>query len=500
MSFLRNAGFNFFGALLPAVALFITIPVIVDRLGAEAYGALVLITSIVGYFGIIDVNATAGSVKYVAEYRATGDQGRTNEVVTFGLLLYTLIGLAGALVLWFGAAWLVRGVFKVPEVWRSEAELALHVSAFAFMVGQLQLYLQSIPQALQRYDLSGKFDALFGTLIPLVTIAVVLAGGGLVAIVAARLAVSLVHCAALMLLLKRLLPLYRPLWPSRGTMTRVSSFSAYAYLQRIASVTYMNADKLLIGAQQSMLALATYVIPYTLVSRVFSLFYRLTQSVFPMASALAASGQLVELQRKYVYAKRYTVYLNACICIFLAIYAQELLHYWMGDKLGPNAPVILVIVAYTLFLDSMTNIPSLVNDGLGRPHITGTAALLRVALGLAGAWWALAHYGIVALALTQLSVSAVMCIGFLAVVHRWSLPWTLAQTGRRIYGPGLALLFAGSGAVAWRRGQVPMEGVAFLASASMLVLVLGLIGWTVVLSAKHRLRLINVVSRHLGRA
>ena len=260
-----------------------------------------------------------------------------------------------------------------------------------------------------------------------------------------------------------------------------------------------NFNKLLIGAQQSMLALATYVIPYTLVSRVFGMFFRLTQSVFPLASALAASGQLAELQRKYTYATRYTVYLNACICIFLAIYAQELLHYWMGDKLGLNAQVILVIVAYSLFLESLTNIPTLVNDGLGRPYISGTVALLRVALGLAGAWWALTHYGIVALALTQLLVSAVMSIGFLVVVHRWSLPWTLAETARHIYGPGLILLIGGSVAVAWRSGQEPMKGAAFPASAGLLVVLLGLIGWSVVLSAEHRLRVINVIGRRLGR-
>ena len=52
MSFLRNSAFHFVGGLLPAVALFVTIPIILHRMGPDAYGALVLITSIVGYFGI----------------------------------------------------------------------------------------------------------------------------------------------------------------------------------------------------------------------------------------------------------------------------------------------------------------------------------------------------------------------------------------------------------------------------------------------------------------
>lgn len=499
-TFLRNAGFSFIGGLLPALALFITIPIIVHRLGAEAYGALVLITSIVGYFGIIDFNATAGSVKYVAEHQARGQTAAANEVITFGLLLYVAIGLLGALALWFGSGALVQTVFKVPEIWRAEAETALRVSALAFFVGQLQVYLQSVPQAMQRFDVSGQFDAAFGTLVPLATIAVVLAGGGLIAIVAARLAVSLLHCGVLAVVLRRLMPEFRLRRPARKTARQMTSFSAYAYLQRLAGVTYQNADKLLIGAQESMLALATYVIPYTLVSRLYAMLFRLTQNVFPMTSALAASGQFAELQRKFTFAARYTVYLSACLCLILALFAQDLLHYWLGSGLDHRAPLILVIVAYTLFLESLTNLPSMVNDGLGRPGFTGIAALLRVAVGLAAAWWSLAHYGVVALAVSQLLVSAVVSIGFLVLVHRWNLPWTLASVAARAYVPGAALLLAGTGLVAWRIGGAPLPPLAFLAALGLIITFMGVLGWCFVLSAEHRQRLSWVVVGRFTRA
>jgi O-antigen/teichoic acid export membrane protein len=283
-------------------------------------------------------------------------------------------------------------------------------------------------------------------------------------------------------------------------MRQVSSFSAYAYLQRIASVTYNNADKLLIGAQQSMLALATYVIPYTLISRLFGILYRLTQSVFPMASALAASGDLVELQRKYVFAKRYTVYLNACVCLMFSLFAQEVLRYWLGKGLGDTAPLILVLVAYSLFMESLTNIPSLVNDGLGRPDISGTAAFLRVGLGLAAAWWAITYHGIVALAWSQLAVSVVMSLGFVVVVHRLSLPWRLGAVARAVYGPGAVLLALGTALVAWRVGQPPMPLIPFFASAGLLTVLIVATGWMQVLSAEHRSRLRAVVGRRLGRS
>lgn len=499
MNMLRNAGFNLVGALLPAVALFLTIPLIVQRLGADAYGSLVLITSIVGYFGIIDVNATAGSVKYVAEYHASGAKTKVNEVITFGLLLYLLIGAVGAVALWFGADILVHSVFKIPEIWQNEANLALQVSAASFFVSQFQLYLQSIPQALHRYDLSGRLDAIFGSLIPLVTMVAVLVGGGLVSIVSARLAVSLVHCLLLVSLLRQLLPQFRPIKPTRLTMSKVSSFSSYAYLQRIASITYINADKVLIAAQHSMLALAIYVIPYTLMSRIFAVLYRLTQGMFPLASALAATGNLVDLRSKYIFAKRYTVYLNACVCITFSLFAQEVLFYWLGKNLGESAPLILILVAYGMFLESLTNVPSLVNDGLGRPHITGAAAALRIPIGLAATWWALKYYDIVVLALSQLVVSAVLSIGFLVVVHRISLPWTLASVARPIYFPGGFVLAVGTVAIFWRYGKLPMTPTEFTCGAFLVVTLLATLGWLAVLSREHRQLLFGTVMGWLAR-
>ena len=492
-TFLRNAAFSFIGGLLPALALIVTIPLIVHRLGAEAYGALVLITSIVGYFGIIDVNATAGSVKYVSEHQARGETAQANQVVTFGLLLYVVIGLLGALALWFGSATLAQSVFKIPEGWRAEAEVALRISALAFFVGQLQVYLQSIPQAMHRFDVSGQLDAAFGTLVPVVTISVVLAGGGLAAIVAARLGASLLHCCVLVVVLRRLMPEFRLHRPVRDTVHKMTSFSAWAYLQRIATVTHQNADKLLIGAQQSMLALATYVIPYTLVSRLYSLLFRLTQNVFPMASALVASGQVAELKHTYTFAARYTVYLSACLCLVLALFAQDLLYYWLGAGLDSRAPLILVLVAYTLFLESLSNLPSLVNDGLGRPVITGVASLLRVAIGLVAAWWSLTHYGVVALAVSQLLVTAVMSIGFVVLVHRLTMPWALATVVVQAYMPGAALLLTGTVLVAWRLGGAPMMPLTFVAWLCLVVTIMSALGWRFVLSAQHRQRLSGVV-------
>ena len=489
MSFLRNSAFHFVGGLLPAVALFVTIPILLHRMGLDAYGALVLITSIVGYFGIIDINATAGTVKYVAQHQARGEHDEIGRVVSFGLLIYLGIGLAGAAALLLCASWLVDTVFKIPLNWRDDALGALKVSAMAFFIGQLQLFLQSIPQALGRFDLSGKFDALFGTLVPLATIAAVLGGGGLTAIVIARLLLSICHCTVLLVAVRLLLPGLRLRRPDRTTTGKVASFSAFSYLQRLASVTYLNADKLLIGAQQSMSALATYVVPYTLVSRLFSLVQRLMQAIFPLSSALDARGDQAALKATFIYVSRYITFLNLCLCLTLAVFARELLTYWLHAVPDNKAVLVLIIVAYALFVESLSNVPSLVNDGLGRPHITGVAGILRVAAGVVAAWWVLQWGSIVDVAISQLAVAIIFVPAFIIFVHRKSLPWTFSALALQVYGVNLVLLLAGSALVFWKWESPVLSRLTFLGYLLILVFLLALLAWSVILFPVHRQRL-----------
>jgi len=96
IGFLRNALFNLFGGAIPAFASLLTVPIIVSRLGEVQYGVFALVTTLVGYFAILDINATAGSIKYLAEHRARGDGRKVSEVVCFGAAIYAVIGLAGA--------------------------------------------------------------------------------------------------------------------------------------------------------------------------------------------------------------------------------------------------------------------------------------------------------------------------------------------------------------------------------------------------------------------
>ena len=226
---LRNSLANFGGAALPAMVTLITLPIIVAQIGESEYGVLALIVAIVGYFAIIDINVSAGSIKYLAEFHAKGEKIKLDQVVSLGLLIYLLIGTIGGVSIFLAASWLVVEIFVIPPALHDTAAMALRIGGAGFFFGQLQFYLQSIPQSLGRYDISARFEASFGVIVPLLTVGVVLMGGGLVGIVLVRLIASMINVAFLRHWFGRLLPEYSWVTPGPETVNKVLNFSAFAY-------------------------------------------------------------------------------------------------------------------------------------------------------------------------------------------------------------------------------------------------------------------------------
>lgn len=488
--FLRNALFNLFGGVIPAIASLLTVPIIVSRLGEVQYGVFALVTTLVGYFAILDINATAGSIKYLSEHHARKDHRKASEVVTFGASIYVFIGILGALSLWFFAKQLVQHVFHVPAELHAEGVLALRWAAIGFLFGQLQVYLASIPQALQRYDVSGKIESLFGTLVSLSTVLAVLMGGGLVEIMATRVVLSLINCAVLGRAIKALMPELRPVRPSRETSSGLLHFSAYGYLSRFASISYINADKLFIGALQDMRALSMYTVPFMLANRVMGLFFRLIHVVFPITSAMAATGNMPQLEKIYIEATRYYTFLNASIVATLMLFSRELLHYWAGNVFGPEAGLILCIVSLAVLLDSLTNLPSLVNDGLGKPRNTGLMALSRAVIGLTLGFFAVRQYGNIGAAFSLLVVSALMSTVFLTFIHGRTIPFAL-KTVSIAYFPALALILP-AGLSALMLYQRSVLSLAEFGGALLLwFILLSASAWFFVIRKEHRLAVIN---------
>ncbi|WP_445367271.1 oligosaccharide flippase family protein [Methylomonas sp. BW4-1] len=435
--FARNSIFNFMGAATPALANLIAVPVLVNSLGDANYGLLSLVLAVVGYFGLLDISATQGSTRFIAEYDSLGQPRQANEVISFGLIIYLVIGLCGMTLIYFGAPLLIKNVFEIPAENIDTALATLKLAAVAFLFSQVQSYLISVPQAMQRYAISATTEAIFGSAAPIISMGVALLTGSIEDVVAARLGLSVINVGVLSICILRIRPDFKISKAGKSIRRRLLSFSAFSYLSTITGISYAQSDRLILGILLGLGEITLYTVPTTLVNRLFGMTYRLGSVIYPAASKLAALGDRDGVRSVYLLTSRYMTAINSLLILMLTVYGQDLLNLWVGPQFVEQGYPVLVIIALGIFIDSMTNLPSLVNNAIGHPKTTGLFAVARAVFGIGALIVGTQKGGIIGTALSHLVASVLATSAFMFYVHGRSVPASLFELIRKAYIPVL---------------------------------------------------------------
>ncbi len=493
--FIRNSLWNVTGSALPAIAALASVPLLISALGVEGFGIVTLVNSMIGYFGVLDINLSAGAIKYLAESHAAGEQRRFAETFWFGALFYGGLGLLGGLAIFMTGRWLVNGIFNLPEQCHATTVLALQVGAAGFALNQMQSYLLVVPQSLQRYDRSAQSEAFFGVLVNVASVVAALSDGSVAAVIAARVGVSLLNVIYLAYLIRSLKLDICLAWPGTDVRRALTRFSAYAYLSKIATTLHQHGDKLIVGALAGPVALAFYTVPATLASRMLGLTYRLSSVIYPMTSALAASKRIHELRPIYLGTMRYVTYINLVALGVIVLAGDEFLRHWVGESFVAQGYPVLVLMTVALLLDSLTNIPSLVNDALGHPEVSGRFALVRGILGISLVYVGAHTAGIVGAAIGHLLTAILMSASFLLFVHERTVPISFNDTLVQGLGKSMSVGVIVFGVLFPLKWLIPqgLLGTALIVSAALLTLALA--GFAFIVSGDERAALLAVARR-----
>ena len=251
-------------------------------------------------------------------------------------------------------------------------------------------------------------------------------------------------------------------------------------------MTYAHADSLIISALAGVGQLTLYSLPFTLTNRVLSITMRITQVVMPAVSALQARGEIERMRSPYLAYSRYAFYLNSFFGLLLGLFGAQILEVWLGAQYAETGGVVVLLIAAGMVVDSLTNMPSQVNDGLGRPKITGLFALARAVLGIGLGYFLTRSFGIVGAASAHLIASAIMTIAFLAYVHRGVFPGTSGEVLRHAYASVLVVAVL---SVLMTFGVRSVHGASLawtVVDAGLFATVYAVLGYMIVLAASDR--------------
>ena len=150
----KNVIFSGVGYILPLSAALVTIPLMVKYLGTDLYGLYAICISLVGFMTLVDLGVGQTVVKYVAEYEATNRQDEVKPVLDIALLIYLVIGLCTAGLLYMFSAELGRTFYdSADDNKRVLAQSVLHLTAIALLFSYVNQFFLNVCKAYHRFDM-----------------------------------------------------------------------------------------------------------------------------------------------------------------------------------------------------------------------------------------------------------------------------------------------------------------------------------------------------------
>jgi len=320
-------------------------PYIIYKLGVDGYGVWVLLSSLIGYYGLLDLGFKSALVRYSAHFNATGEPNKINEFVSTILFYYTLCSfflLAVSLLL----SRYAHRLFHIAPAYQKDFSILVILIGFNFLVG-MNIF-SGVLEGLQRFDISIKAYVASLAIRSIGTLALLGLGYGLVA-----LGVNLIFAQVVTLLvcaygLKRVFPALRlsTKLVKKSVLKQTASYGMHTFVANVAAQSLLEGVAIIIALFRPAAYVGYYFLPSRLLQYTLDLVERVGSVSTSSASDLAARDKSDAILRLGIYTNRYSFTLFTPLAIFLLIYGRELLETWVGHAFAVySAPILPILLA-----------------------------------------------------------------------------------------------------------------------------------------------------------
>jgi O-antigen/teichoic acid export membrane protein len=356
---IRNVLSNWGGFLFSAVVSFFLGPYILGKLGTTSYGIWVLLGSLVGYFGLLDLGVRSAVTKFIASYHSAGDHESASDVKSAALLAFTIAGLL-AIVIGAGISVFVERIFTIPPGSEQVAKAAVMIMAANIAVSLITGVYGGVLTARHRFDLSNAINVI-GVIIRSSAIVIALEMGTTIAHQADRgiiiLAVIQLLSSIIQLVLAQKLSskAYKEAETSirrafsTDSMKKIFSYGLMSSAIHVFAALAHNSSLILIGALLPVAMVTYYSIAESLTEYTRQLLSGITHTVVPMVGSMEGAGQLDSVKRVLVEGTRYASLVVLPIIATFMVRGESFISLWMGAEYGKLSGQILTVLSVSLW-------------------------------------------------------------------------------------------------------------------------------------------------------
>jgi O-antigen/teichoic acid export membrane protein len=391
----RNVLWNFTGQVAPLFAAVFSIPLLIKGMGLDRFGLLTLAWMVIGYFSLFDFGLGRALIKLVSEKLGEGRSAQIPELIWTALFLMAFLGIAGGVLMFVLCGWLVTGALKIPAALQGEALGAFRLLAWSIPIVILTTGFRGILEAYRRFDLVNIVRLPLGVLTFIAPLGVLPFSRRLDVVVLVLLAVRLLICVIQAALCERVMPgLWRKISFSSHLVGPMLGFGGWMTVTNIVSPVMVYMDRFFIGSVLGLAAVAYYVTPYEIITKLLVIPGALVGVLFPMFSASLAGdrAQATELFRRSV---RWVFLALYPLVLVTTIFADDGLRLWLSVDFSGNGAAVLQWLAAGVLINSLAFIPFAFVQGAGRPDLTAKLHLAELPIYLLLLWLFMHQWGIV---------------------------------------------------------------------------------------------------------
>jgi O-antigen/teichoic acid export membrane protein len=392
MSIKRNTLINLIGATAPMLISLMIVPLYLRLVGEARFGILVLVWLFVGYFEFFDFGIGKATANHIARLRDAPPSAREAAFWT-GALINGMLGLLGGLVLLVGGHYGVTGYFgdRLSGELNEEIRMALPWMAFAVPVGTVSVVGIAALEARERFLTLNTMQVLVTALIQLSPLLVAwwrgpaldgLIGATVISRIGANLPVFLA-CRRYVPLLGR--PRFR-----KSLAAPLFRYGGWVTVTAVIGPILVSVDRLLIGSQIGLTAVAHYTVPYNLVTKFQILPASLMRTLFPRFSLLEWE-ECAPIARQAVFA---LAAITLPLAVAGVIVMKPFLSVWIGVGFAEVAAPLGEILLIGVWINSLAWVPTVMLQGQGRPSIVAKLHALELIPYVAILWIGVAWAGL----------------------------------------------------------------------------------------------------------
>ncbi|HEY4304176.1 MAG TPA: flippase [Gemmatimonadaceae bacterium] len=395
----RNVLFNLAAQVIPLAAAIVAIPRLIQALGASDFGILTLVWGAIGYFGLFDFGLGRALTHAIAVRLGNGETGELGAVTWTGLALMTVFGCAGGLLLGALTPLLVDHALNVPAASRNETLTSFYIMAAAIPVTLLATGFRGILEAFQDFPIASLLRVPLAMLNYLGPLAALPFSHRLPAVVLALASVRVLGCALhATVCFARYKFLRDDLRMSRRLVTSLLRYGGWLTITNVVSPLMVTLDRFLIGALLPMAAVAYYVTPFEMVTKLFIVPVALLGVLFPAFATTFARDRerTTVLVDRGVRAVLLVVFPAT---LAMACFAHEGLQLWINAEFSREGAAILQWLAVGVLINCPGQVFFTALQGVGRPDLTARVHLIELPIYVAMIWLLTHAFGLVGVAI-----------------------------------------------------------------------------------------------------